>query len=168
MKQTAAVFCFAIFLLSFRVSLGEERQSGETDPRDIGADSALEDYKQRAAERGARLRQAAVASKRDDTAARPGSGLRELSVSAAPAKLMDIRTVPVERRFVTGTVRMVGKVDYDETRVSDITAWVPGRLDRLFVDYTGIPVKKGDHMVSLYSPELGSRGAADHWKPKPA
>ncbi|MFC1452559.1 efflux RND transporter periplasmic adaptor subunit [Verrucomicrobiota bacterium] len=82
------------------------------------------------------------------------TGLRELSVSENAAKLMEIETVPVERRFVTAAVRMVGKVDYDETRVSSITAWVPGRLDRLFVDYTGVSVKKGDHMVQLYSPEL--------------
>jgi len=81
-------------------------------------------------------------------------GLRELSVSENSAALMDIETVEVERRFVTADIRMVGKVDYDETRVSYITAWIPGRLDRLFVDYTGVPVKKGDHMVSLYSPEL--------------
>ncbi|MFN2287235.1 MAG: efflux RND transporter periplasmic adaptor subunit [Chromatocurvus sp.] len=81
-------------------------------------------------------------------------GVRELSVSETAAKLMDIETVPVERRFVTAEVRMVGKVDYDETRVSYITAWVPGRLDRLFVDYTGVPVQKGDHLVSIYSPEL--------------
>jgi Cu(I)/Ag(I) efflux system membrane fusion protein len=49
---------------------------------------------------------------------------------------------------------MVGKVDYDETRLGHITAWVPGRLDRLYVDYTGISVRKGDHLVYLYSPEL--------------
>ncbi len=81
-------------------------------------------------------------------------GLRELSVSENSAKLMDIETTEVVQRFVTASVRMVGKIDYDETRVSYITAWVPGRLDRLFVDYTGVPVKKGDHMVELYSPEL--------------
>ena len=49
---------------------------------------------------------------------------------------------------------MVGKVDYDETKVADITAWVPGRLDRLYVDYTGVRVRKGDHLVLIYSPEL--------------
>lgn len=81
-------------------------------------------------------------------------GLRELTISEDSAKLMEIETVPVERRFVTAEVRMVGKIDYDETRVSYITAWVAGRLDRLFVDYTGVPVKRGDHMVSLYSPDL--------------
>ncbi len=81
-------------------------------------------------------------------------GLREFATSEAAAALMDIRTAPVVRRLVTAEVRMVGKVDYDETRLEDIAARVPGRLDRLYVDYTGVPVKKGDHMVSIYSPAL--------------
>ncbi len=49
---------------------------------------------------------------------------------------------------------MVGKVDYDETKLGYITAWVAGRLDRLYVDFTGVEVKKGDHMVYIYSEEL--------------
>ncbi len=80
--------------------------------------------------------------------------MRQLTVSESARQLMDIETVPVERKFVTATVRMVGKIDYDETKLASITAWVPGRLDRLFVDYTGVPVSKGDHMVYLYSPDL--------------
>jgi Cu(I)/Ag(I) efflux system membrane fusion protein len=72
---------------------------------------------------------------------------------------MEIETSVVERKFVTAEIRMVGKVDYDETRVKHITAWVPGRIDRLYVDYTGITVSKGDHMVYLYSPELLSAQA---------
>ncbi len=86
-------------------------------------------------------------------------GPREITVSEASAKLMELETSPVERRFVTAQVRMVGKIDYDETRISYITAWVPGRLERLFVDYTGVPVRKGDHLVSIYSPELLSAQA---------
>lgn len=79
---------------------------------------------------------------------------RTLSLSAAARKLAEVRVAEVERRFVPVEVRMVGTVDFDETRLAHITAWVPGRLDRLFVDYTGVTVKKGDHMVYLYSPEL--------------
>ncbi|RKY03999.1 MAG: efflux transporter periplasmic adaptor subunit, partial [Planctomycetota bacterium] len=82
------------------------------------------------------------------------TSIRQLTVSENARQLMDIETAPVERKFVTATLRMVGKVDYDETNLASITAWVPGRLDRLFVDYTGVPVKKGDHLVSLYSPDL--------------
>jgi Cu(I)/Ag(I) efflux system membrane fusion protein len=67
---------------------------------------------------------------------------------------MELETSPVIRKFVAAEVRMVGKVDFDETRVSYISAWIPGRLDRLFIDYTGIPVRKGDHMAEIYSPDL--------------
>lgn len=81
-------------------------------------------------------------------------GERELKLSPAAIKLAEIQTTAVERKFIPAEIRLVGKVDYNETSVKNITAWIPGRLDRLFVDYTGIPVKKGDHMVSLYSPEL--------------
>ncbi len=88
----------------------------------------------------------------DETQA--GASMRQLTVSESAKKLMDIEVVPVERKFVSAVVRMVGKVDYDETNLAYITAWVPGRLDKLYVDYTGIPVNKGDHMVYLYSPEL--------------
>lgn len=87
-------------------------------------------------------------------AAGHSGGLRELSVSEEAAKLMSIEVSPVERRFVTAEVRMVGKIDYDETNLAYISAWVAGRLDRLFVDYTGVTVRKGDRMVYLYSPEL--------------
>jgi Cu(I)/Ag(I) efflux system membrane fusion protein len=80
--------------------------------------------------------------------------MRQLTVSENARKLMDIVTAPVERKFVSAVVRMVGKVDYDETRLAYITAWFPGRLDRLYIDYTGVPVKEGDHMFDLYSPEL--------------
>ena len=81
-------------------------------------------------------------------------GEREVAVSAYAAKLMELETYKVDRRFENAEVRMVGNVDYDETRVSYISSWVAGRIDRLFVDYTGVPVKKGDHLAELYSPEL--------------
>jgi Cu(I)/Ag(I) efflux system membrane fusion protein len=83
----------------------------------------------------------------------PGSD-RELTVSRNAARLMDIQTSAVERKWIENSIYLTGKVDYDETRVSYITARIPGRLDRLFVDYTGLPVSKGDHLVELYSPEL--------------
>ena len=86
-------------------------------------------------------------------------GERQIAFSQEALKLMEVQTTPVERKFVEAEIRMVGKVDYDETRVKNITAWVPGRIDRLYVDFTGITVNKGDHMVDLYSPELISAQA---------
>ncbi len=83
-------------------------------------------------------------------------GLRTLTVSPEARALMNVETARVERRYATHEIRMVGKVDFDETKLGYITAWVAGRLDRLYVDYTGVEVKKGDHMVYIYSEELYS------------
>ena len=86
-----------------------------------------------------------------DTAAGP-----TLTLSPHAQKLAEIQTQPVRRAFPEAEVRMVGKVELDETRLGYITAWVPGRLDQLYVDYTGVPVRKGDHLVYLYSPQLAT------------
>ncbi len=80
--------------------------------------------------------------------------LRELTLSPYAMKLAEIQTSPVERKAVSVHVRMVGKIEYDETRLGYITAWVPGRIDKLYVDFTGVSVRKGDPMVYLYSPQL--------------
>jgi len=82
------------------------------------------------------------------------ASMREFTTSEAAKALMNIETSPVERKFVEAEIRMVGKVEYDESKLAYITAWVPGRLDQLYVDYTGVSVNKGDHMVYMYSPEL--------------
>ncbi len=84
----------------------------------------------------------------------PETAGQELLLSDAAKRLIQLETALVERKWVEREVRLVGKIDYDETRLKHITAWVPGRVDRLYVNYTGIRVNKGDHMVSLYSPEL--------------
>ncbi len=79
---------------------------------------------------------------------------RRLVVTETARRLMEVQVAPVERRHPVATIRMVGRIAYDETRLKHLTAWVPGRLERLFVDYTGITVREGDHMVQIYSPEL--------------
>ncbi len=79
---------------------------------------------------------------------------RRLKMSEAAKKLAEIETSPITRMFAEHESRLIGKVEYDETRTKTITAWFPGRLERLFVDYTGTPVKKGEHLVEIYSPDL--------------
>lgn len=83
-------------------------------------------------------------------------GPRSLRMSENAMALADIETAPVERRSVAHEVDMVGKIAFDETRLAYITSWVSGRLDRLFVDYTGVTVRADDHLVEIYSPTLYS------------
>jgi len=82
------------------------------------------------------------------------TSLREIELSESARKLAGIVTEPVQRLDVNVEIRMVGKVDYDETRVRAITAWTGGRVDKMYVDYTGSLVKKGQPMVWIYSPEI--------------
>jgi len=83
-----------------------------------------------------------------------GGNLTELKMSPAAMKLAEISTVRVRRDAAEAEIRLSGKVTVDETRLGKITAWVPGRLEKLYVDYTGTSVKKGDPLVELYSPTL--------------
>jgi multidrug efflux pump subunit AcrA (membrane-fusion protein) len=68
--------------------------------------------------------------------------------------LASIRTTPVTYRELTKSVYTVGKIDYDEGRVAHVTAWVSGRIEQMYVNFTGTIVKKGEHLVSMYSPDL--------------
>jgi Cu(I)/Ag(I) efflux system membrane fusion protein len=73
-----------------------------------------------------------------------------------PAGLL---TEPVKFRELFKEIRTVGKLDYNESRIAFITARIDGRVDRVFADFTGIKVKKGDHLLDIYSPELYSAQA---------
>lgn len=80
--------------------------------------------------------------------------LRQITLSPDARKLAEVAVEPVVRRSVAVETRMVGKVDYDETRQGYITTWMAGRIDKLYVDYTGSTVTKGQPMAFIYSPEL--------------
>lgn len=79
---------------------------------------------------------------------------RRLEMTEATVRSSRIETAPVGRFFPSATVRLFGKVTYDETSVARLTAYFPGRIERLFVNYVGVPVSQGDHLAEMYSPEL--------------
>ncbi|NKB67702.1 MAG: DUF3347 domain-containing protein [Candidatus Latescibacteria bacterium] len=81
-------------------------------------------------------------------------GPRQLALSETAQQLAGLQVAAVTHRPVQVETRMVGKIAYDESRLKHITARVSGRIDRLYVDYTGVTVRPGDHMVYLYSPDL--------------
>ncbi|MCI0636882.1 MAG: efflux RND transporter periplasmic adaptor subunit, partial [Actinobacteria bacterium] len=65
-----------------------------------------------------------------------------------------IRTGKVVRAPMTRTIRAVGRVAYDESRLKDVTLKLGGWITKLHVTDTGQPVKKGQILFTLYSPEL--------------
>lgn len=83
-----------------------------------------------------------------------GGGLRELTITPEAVALLDIRVSPVIREAVENEVRLFGRIAYDERRITTITSRVAGRLDRLFVDFTGARVAEGDHLAEIFSPDM--------------
>ena len=71
-------------------------------------------------------------------------------------KLAQVKTDVVSFRALTKDIYTVGMIEYDERLKSMVSAWIPGRIDKLFVDFTGTQVVKGESMVWIYSPELVS------------
>jgi len=69
---------------------------------------------------------------------------------------MGVRIAPVSRRDLSRRVRTVGRVVYDERRVDHVHTKIQGWIERLFVEYEGELVKRGQPLLEIYSPELVS------------
>ncbi|MFO1482756.1 MAG: efflux RND transporter periplasmic adaptor subunit [Verrucomicrobiaceae bacterium] len=65
-----------------------------------------------------------------------------------------VETTKIEKRALRHEIRAVGKVQYNESALAVIVSRVEGYIEKLFVDYTGLKVKKGDHLAEIYSPDL--------------
>lgn len=77
-----------------------------------------------------------------------------VQISPQKQQLIGITTGEVATVPLAQTIRTVGKVTYDETKISRIHPKIEGWIEKVFVDYTGRLVRKGEPLVSLYSPEL--------------
>jgi Cu(I)/Ag(I) efflux system membrane fusion protein len=77
-----------------------------------------------------------------------------ITISAEKLQLIGVRTATAEFRSLDKQIRTVGKVEVDETRLAFVNTKVAGWVKKLFIDYTGKEVKKGQPLLSLYSPDL--------------
>src|SRR5918996_1503958 len=84
------------------------------------------------------------------------SGMAPGMVMVSPEKqqLLGVRIATVERRPMVRTVRTVGTITYDETKVSHVHSKIEGWIDKLYVNYTGKLVEKGQPLFTIYSPDL--------------
>jgi len=79
---------------------------------------------------------------------------REIRLSPRAQALAQVKTEEIQYLPLFKEISTVGEIDYDERRVAYVAAWIPGRIDKLFVNFTGVRVRKGDPLVWIYSPEL--------------
>ncbi len=78
----------------------------------------------------------------------------QLKLSARAQTLAQVKTENIEFRHLMKEISTVGQMDYDERNVAYVAAWIPGRIDKLFVNFTGDQVKKSDPLIQIYSPNL--------------
>lgn len=88
-----------------------------------------------------------------DTAA-DDSAVPVLTLSPYAEKLAEVQTAEVQRKFIPHELPLNGYIDYDEGSIADIALRFSGRIDKLYVNYTGIRVRRGDHIAEVFSPEL--------------
>lgn len=81
-------------------------------------------------------------------------GPRQIALSPNARELAEVEVAPVERRAVESDIRMAGKIAYDETRRRSLSLLTDAVIERLFVNYTGVAVKKSEHLAEMYSPEV--------------
>ena len=86
------------------------------------------------------------------------SAPNRLSLSEGAKTRARIRTTAVVKLGGSATLqrRLLGRVDYDETRQRRVTAWIAGRIDKLRIRSTGEKVRRGQVIATLYSPEVFS------------
>ena len=89
-----------------------------------------------------------------DPGAPPPEGLSGVTIDPARQQLIGLRIAHAERGEVGGSWRTSGRVAIDETRVHHVNVKFSGFMERVHADFVGRPVKKGEPIFSIYSPEL--------------
>jgi len=69
-------------------------------------------------------------------------------------RLIGAKVVMVQVRDLNKVIRTVGRIEYDERNIRTVNTKIEGWIERLYVDYTGRYVRKGEPLAGLYSPEL--------------
>lgn len=77
-----------------------------------------------------------------------------VTLSADAARRIGVTFAPVLSESLAGEVRTVGMVVYDETRVTTIAPKLDGWIERLDVNISGAPVRRGAPLFAIYSPML--------------
>jgi len=83
-----------------------------------------------------------------------GTAVNAIFVPPEKQQLIGMRSVAAVAKPLVREIRMVGKVAYDETKVTYIHTKVSGYIEQVFADSVGKPVRKGDPLFTIYSPDL--------------
>ena len=78
----------------------------------------------------------------------------EVTIDRSMVQKMNVRFAEVQRRDLKRRISTVGNLDYDEERMVSVTTRYSGFIEKVFVNHVGQPVRRGDPLFEVYSPEL--------------
>ena len=86
----------------------------------------------------------------------PGETVSTIQLSSQEEQQIGVETTVLERRDLQQTLKTVAQVEQPETELASVSARVSGRIDKLFVDFTGQRVRRGQEIALIYSPDIFS------------
>lgn len=78
----------------------------------------------------------------------------QVKLSKTAQKLAEIETSKVVREAAFAEIELSGKLEIDETTSSKIVAHFPGRIEKLYADFTGMKVTKGMHLAEIFGSDV--------------
>jgi Cu(I)/Ag(I) efflux system membrane fusion protein len=72
-------------------------------------------------------------------------------MTAAGVQVAEVRTAVLKTN-----IDAFGRVEQPESQLAAVSAWIGGRVDKLYVQYTGERVRRGQRVAELYSPEVAT------------
>ena len=78
----------------------------------------------------------------------------EVSINPTMVQNIGVKTAVVKKRSLSREIRTIGRLTYDERLIHHIHTKYGGWIEKLYVDFTGQEVNKGDDLLEIYSPEL--------------
>lgn len=80
--------------------------------------------------------------------------LGHVSLSPTQRVIANVATVAAKQSTLNKEINAVGIVQYDQSRQAKVTAWISGRIDKLYVTTVGAYVSKNKPVADVYSPDL--------------
>jgi Cu(I)/Ag(I) efflux system membrane fusion protein len=85
---------------------------------------------------------------------RPPSGMSTVQIDPSQQHLIGLKTATAKRITFDATIRTTGRVAFDETRLVKVQPRFEGFIEKLYANFSGKYVNKGEPLATIYSPEL--------------
>jgi Cu(I)/Ag(I) efflux system membrane fusion protein len=153
MKKNYLAILFAIILaaglLVYFIKPGPGRPPREASPKTATAKTESAPEQQQNPSGGTAPVKAEGPAQQDDAEEAP-----TVEIPVDKQRMIGVKTVEAGVKPLQHVIRTVGRIEYDEKRLSTVNTKIEGWIEKLFVDYTGKYVRKGEPLAAVYSPEL--------------